>query len=391
MADLINERLTGQKATTLTTHGYYGIAANTSIIKGQDVGLDVSGNLVKATSANCVHVLGPASFDVDNTTPPSGQARNAMGLDGLAGSGSCRVDFGVNEWDNDATNPVAAANASQPCWVKTDHSVSLDPADGLPAGIVCGVGDNKGGGNKQVHVFQGPVGIALALAAIAAGGGSTSAPNRARAVVTTLQAYGGTGTDTLTETGTTALSAADGVTLAVGDVVFIEPGTTNLTGAVDSGPWTVAALGGSSAHWVLTRPSWFKTGAVMAQSQTIDIGGEGTKYAGSAWRSFAAKGSAVIGTNDPTFWPRYVSKKYTLTSSTVTISDLAVRTVNSQIIATFQLAHGTVTSTIGYGQVAAPTAGVINAASIVIDALASGMGKNGSSDASDVIVSVWNW
>jgi hypothetical protein len=139
-----------------------------------------------------------------------------------------------------------------------------------------------------------------------------SVPGVCRAVVTTLQAYGGSGTATLTETSNGAISAADGVTLVVGDCVFIQAGTTNLTAALDSGPWQVSALGGAGAKWVLVRPLWWANGATMVLGATIDIGGEGTAYAGSQWRSFAAQGSAVIGTNDPSYYIKQFASSVTL-------------------------------------------------------------------------------
>jgi hypothetical protein len=141
---------------------------------------------------------------------------------------------------------------------------------------------------------------------------AVSSQFKARAVVTTLQAYGGSGTSILTETSNGAISSADGVTLALGDTVFIQAGTTNLTGALDSGPWFVTALGGASAKWILTRPDWWANGAVMPIGQVIDVGGEGTNYAGSQWKSFATVGSAVIGTNDPAFYIKQFVSSVTL-------------------------------------------------------------------------------
>lgn len=138
-------------------------------------------------------------------------------------------------------------------------------------------------------------------------------PFRARAVVTTLQAYGGTTTGTLTETSNGAISAADGVTLAVGDTVFIQAGTTNLSAASDSGPYVVVALGGASAKWVLTRPAWWQPGA-MPLGGIVELGGEGAAYGGSQWKSFAAKGSTIDGASatDPAFYVREFVSAVTL-------------------------------------------------------------------------------
>jgi hypothetical protein len=140
---------------------------------------------------------------------------------------------------------------------------------------------------------------------------------RARAAVTTLQAYTGSGTATLTETSNGAISAADGVTLILGDVVFIQAGTTNLTGALDSGPWVVTALGGASAKWTLSRPPWFPSGQAVPNGIVIEVDGEGTNYAGTSWKSFATQGSAVIGTNDPAFYVRQFVSAVTLVTGFV--------------------------------------------------------------------------
>lgn len=50
-----------------------------------------------------------------------------------------------------------------------------------------------------------------------------------------------------------------------------------------------------------------------------------------------------------------------------------------------------IAGTIGYGPVAAATPGYIGTSVVTIDALASGMAKNGTTDTSKVIVTVTNW
>jgi hypothetical protein len=392
MADLTNERLTPQKSETVPRFENFGLAANTNILKGEMVGIDSAGHVVKASAATCVKVLGKAAFGVDNTTPPSGQAKNSMGLDGLAGSGSLQIDYGVNGWDNSATNPLAASDVPCPVFVENDHTISKSQGAGLLAGVLCGVGDEKGGGDKQAYALMGPHGLAIATALLAAAGTDASqAPYTARAVVTTLQAYGGSGTDTLTETANGAISAADGVTLAVNDVVFIQGGTANLTDPKDSGPWVVSALGGAAAKWVLVRPSWWKTGAVMPIAATINIGGEGTAWAGTAWRSFAAVGSAVIGTNDPTFYVGRVTLQVTLVAGTIAVTTVGIRSASkSEVTAELVTKGGTTTSTVGYGTIAALTPGYAGIASATVDAIAAGQTLQ-NADTSTLNVLVTNW
>lgn len=223
--------------------------------------------------------------------------------------------------------------------------------------------------------------------------GGTS-PFKCRAVVTTLQAYGGSTTGILTETANGAISAADGVTLAVGDVVFIQEGTTNLTAASDAGPYMVTALGGASAKWVLTRPSWWQTGAAIQESQVIDASGEGTLYAGTSWRAFCGKGQ-IVDTNDPVFWVREVTQSITLAAGTAIISNVGIRSASkSNVFLTRTATGGTVTSTIAYCPTAAGangiTAGALGTGSVVVQATVAA-GTIANADTSTLAATVFNW
>ena len=65
----------------------------------------------------------------------------------------------------------------------------------------------------------------------------------------------------------------------------------------------VSVVGTAGTKFVLTRPSWWATGAGIVQGAEIVLGGEGTIWQGSTWRAFCAK-SKVIGTDAATFYPR---------------------------------------------------------------------------------------
>lgn len=216
---------------------------------------------------------------------------------------------------------------------------------------------------------------------------------KARAVVTTLQAYGGTGTGTLTESANGAISAADGVTLAVGDIVFIQEGTTNLTAAKDAGPWQVVALGDGSNKWSLIRPSWWTHGAAVIQGVTIELGGEGTAYAGTSWKSFAGTGK-LVGTDAPVFWPKAVQGSTALVGGTFTIS-APVRSTTKTAVSLARIATGgTVTSTIRYCPTSAGanglTAGVIGVGQVVVQATVAA-GTIANTDTSTLAWRVQNW
>lgn len=215
---------------------------------------------------------------------------------------------------------------------------------------------------------------------------TNSRPYYARAVCTTFTAasYTGTGTSVLSFANH-ALDAQDGVTIAVGDTVLLQGGTLGSCAitAADTGPWVVTSLGGASAKAVFTRPAWFETGAKVPAGQTIKIGPEGTLFPNTDWTSWASPG-CVIGTTDPAFYPDRVLQQLALVSSTVTVNNVPIRSATkSQVSAEFCGANGgTLTNTVGYGTVAPPTAGYIGTASSVVDALASGMGKNSTADTS---------
>jgi hypothetical protein len=144
-----------------------------------------------------------------------------------------------------------------------------------------------------------------------------SSPFTARAVVTSLAAYGGSGTGTLTGTATGAIGAQDGVTLAAGDQVLIQAGTTHVS-AVDSGPWTVVNPGGTGVSYILKRPYWWATGNKWSSGKAIFVGGEGTIFNGSEWKATAAAG--VIDTTDPAIFCKKLVFQRTLASGTLALS-----------------------------------------------------------------------
>jgi hypothetical protein len=159
----------------------------------------------------------------------------------------------------------------------------------------------------------GPEGVALAkgVAAYAA------ATPVCRAVITSIAAYAGTLTGTLTASATGAIGTQDGVTLVAGDLVFlplVTGGAGGATVAADSGPYVVVNPGSASpaAKFVLTRPTWWFHDANIPEAFTIKIGSEGTNWSGNEWRAFPATASKVIDTDDPHFWPRTQTYEYTI-------------------------------------------------------------------------------
>lgn len=154
--------------------------------------------------------------------------------------------------------------------------------------------------STQAVVGVGPSYVARAMAASAAGGASATSSGFARAVATNL---GGTATyvaGIITGPSNTALPAQDGVTIAVGNVLFLGKWLSNLPAAAQAGPWEVTSLGSGSSQYTLERPTWWLSGASLPSESTIKVGPEGASLADSRWTSTAAPGGTV-DTTDPAF------------------------------------------------------------------------------------------
>jgi len=376
----------------------YPVEASTTIYAGALVAINASGNAIPCPSTlssttGALKCVGRAERQVANqatggTISPDGIAT------GAAGSIGVHVRQGVFYFNINADSTITKANFGANVYASDDNTVSLtdgggqrpyvgyivDPAGAMaPSPLSTQVGVMVGVANPYA---QNPE---LAI---------LPSQFKARGVVTSLQAYTGSGTQTLTETANGAWAAQDGITNAVGDIVFIQAGTTNLTAALDSGPWQITSLGSAGTKWTLTRPDWWTNGAVMPNGAVIEMGGEGTLFGGTSWKSFAAIGSAVIGTNDPAFYVGRVTQTATLAAGTVTVSNVGVRSLSkSQFQASLNTSGGTLTGTVGYGvlpNVTALTAGYIGTASIAFKAIATADAVQ-SSDTSIINVTITNW
>ena len=269
------------------------VEAATNIWGNTMVAINAAGNAVPASANPALQVIGRCERQALNTV--------AAGSSGIAGALSVDVRPGAYWWNNSTgADLIAPANAGQLCYAADDNTVALTDGGGTRpvAGIIYNM---KFDGSGKVGVLTG-MGVG-SLYKVNPEIPSVVSQYKARNIVTSLAAYTGSGTGTLTASANGAWPAQDGVTNAVGDVVFIPAQTTNLVGALDSGPWQIANLGGAGAKYVLQRPDWFVTGGTVVQGLDVVIGGEGTAGAGNTWRSFATPGQ-TIGTNDPVFYPR---------------------------------------------------------------------------------------
>jgi hypothetical protein len=333
----------------------------------------INGACVTATTALCGPVVGVAQEPVVTGGATDGAVRMVVLTDSI---------FLFNAG---AIAPVDSTPYGTVLFADTDNTVSLGTT-AVIAGRFMGIQDD------------GLVRVYISNQASWFDGLETEGTSRAwfaRAVFTTtaVASYTGTGTGVLTAGSNAALVAQDGVTLAVGDVVMLQGGTLGSLAitAADTGPYVVSSLGSASTPFKLTRPTWFANGSIVPTSQSVQIGSEGTLFHNSAWKSTASPG-CVVGTTDPAFYPDRVTQRVTLALSTFNMINVPIFSASaSSVIAEFVGANsGSTTNTVGYGTIAPPTPGYIGTASAVVDALASGMGKNGTADTAILNVTIVN-
>lgn len=189
---------------------------------------------------------------------------------------------------NDTTAPVKQTDMLKDCYVLDDQTVTADSINS-PAGRVWGIDTIQGVLVQCTYGQNPPDEEVFALV------------HQARAVITSIAAYTAAG-GVLTANANGAIGAQDGVTLAAGDVVFLP--TDKAAAPADAGPYIATAVGGASAKFVLTRPNWFRTGSHQPSGQMITLGGEGTLWQGSEWKSLVAASTFVVDTTDGAFYPR---------------------------------------------------------------------------------------
>lgn len=184
----------------------------------------------------------------------------------------------------------------------------------------------------------------------------------------------------------------DGLTYVAGDRVLLAGQTT----AADCGVYVVGTVTSTTAP--LTRAADMPAGLALPNGSIVEVT-EGTVFKNSTWKSTATTaGGAVIGTNDPTFYPRQYNKIVTLSSGTYTVgagggSELffLLSTTTSSVQATRNTAGGTLTLTTHYyAPATGRIAGKSGTAAIVVTASVAA-GTVNTADTSTVNVLVVNW
>lgn len=247
-------------------------------------------------------------------------------------------------------------------------------------------------GSKCIALI-GPEGAALAAALVASQAIGTR--DICRGIFTAIDASTTYAAGILSGPAATAISAQDGLTVAVGDIFFAQKGTTNLPAAAQAGPWQILTLGSGSSVWTACRPSWYATGSVIPTNYEIKIGPAGTgvtpAFANTKWKSFGAAG-LVVDTGDPLFFPERVAGSYTAASGVVVnaVSTFPIRSATlSSVVATNQgtAAHA---STVGAPRVVAITAGAIGTSALTMRAESAPATVN-ASDVGVYTVAVTNY
>jgi hypothetical protein len=301
------------------------------------------------------------------------------------------VDELIQFMDFSQNSDASTAVRDQVVYGIDESKASLSSADGPPIGAFWEADSTTVG-----RVFIGPSAVARALAVSGTPGASPAGRPVCRVVVTSLAANTGTTTGTLTGAANGALATQDGLaSLVVGDDVFIPEGTTNLAAASDAGPYRIVSLGAAGAKWVLDRPPWWLSGSVIPLASTLEIGPEGTGtdpgYAGTVWKTFAAKGK-IVDTDAPAFWPRSVTSAVTLAVGTLAAARTKVP-VRGATVTSFIISSNPATAphaTTDDWRVSALTPGVVGTASIQMVA-ESAPGTTNASDVGQYNLTAVNW
>lgn len=385
MAALVTDRKTDKIGTEDIVDPVllqFPVEATTAIYGGALVGVNAAGNAVPLSALASVKAVGRAERQAINLA-----SGGSAGATGAAGSISVLVRQGLFLFNINADSAVTQANFGANLYASDDNTISLSDAGGVRPYI------------GFVLAAPGTMSVPATLVGVMVGQANPYAANplaglaaqyRVRNVVTTLAAYVGTGTNTLTGLVNGAFGAQDGVTNVVGDIVFAQGGTTNLTGALDSGPWQISIVGTAGSKYVLVRPDWFTTGGSVNVGQVIDVGPDGAIYAGVQWKSFAVAGLAVIGTNDPSFYVGRLVQQVTLAAGTTTVANVGVRSLTKSIISATLQTAANATGTVGYGTITPPTIGYIGTVTFSVKAYVANMTIS-VADTSIINILVINW
>jgi hypothetical protein len=355
-----------------------GVAANAVIQKGNSVAFNATRFAIEGTTVagGAVQFIGRAIHKADAT----GLADGALLLE---------IDLEIQEWTNSTTDPVDATCVGKVVFLESASVVAKTSSGGtlIQAGIMSEFVDPIATGiANKVAVFGNYWVSDLARAAAEADavtpGGIPLAHAPCRNIVpgnvASLAAY--------------TVAGNDGVTNVAGDRVLLVGQTT----PAQNGVYVVGTVTTGTAP--LTRATDLPVGATLPNGTVIEVS-EGTEYAGSSWKAMSTTtGGAVIGTNDPKFYPRVYKKTVTLVAGAYTIGAggggenlFLFSTTKSQVTPTRNTANTSTATTGGYtAPVASRTAGIAGTAALLVHAeVAAGTLNNADVSSLDVVATNW--
>ncbi len=357
MTALAAKRNTRKKS--ITNIKSYPIADNVIIYQGSQVAIR-GGYARPASTAVGDIIVGMALATFDNTV--AGHALGALQV---------RVESGIFRWANGDT--IVQADVGKEAYVVDDQTVSKASGGKSRAGMIVEV-DSSG-----VWVETDGELATLILDEL------IKAPvRRARGVVFNNVAD-------LTAFAVSGNAYDDGLTYVAGDRVLL----ANQTTAAQNGIYVVGTVATTAP---LTRASDMPSAAVLPNGSIIEVS-EGTVFKLTSWKSTSTTaGGAVIGTNDPAFYPRNYKQTVTLASGTYTIGFGSTATPDEPLFllagAVVTLSRDTHAGTLGTDDYEAPSAsrvtGTPGTAVVVVNSI-NDNGGTGSSDSSTVDVLVTNW
>lgn len=186
------------------------------------------------------------------------------------------------------------------------------------------------------------------------------------------------------------VASNDGLTYVAGERVLLVGQTT----AAQCGIYVVGTVATGTAP--LTRAADMPAAMAVTNGMVVEVS-EGTIWRGSSWKAMCT-GAAVVGTNDPLFYPRHWMKTVTLSSGTYLAGAggggepvFLFSTTTSSVQATRNTAGGTLTNTTHhFCPVASRIAGKAGTAAVSVTASVAA-GTVNTADTSTVDLMVTNW
>lgn len=342
------------------------VVAGIKIFAGTLVAYLISAGVAYACrpqDAGAVAIVGVAMKTIDMTTTPAptGYAAQMDIAEGV-------MDF----YNGAAADAVLATSVYADVYAIDDSTVSIDSAGGtrLRAGFAYGLVPAGFPNAGQVVIQVGapnPKAVDPA-AGPEPGAGTASMIGSARAVATSLAAYTGSGTGTLTASANGAIGAQDGVTLVAGDILLIPVGTVGASTvlAKDAGPWQVVSPGGAGKYQ-LTRPPWWMTNQAFRGGSEIVVGNEGTLFGDTEWFVDAPSTGNTVDTSACNVYPESVTQQITLAAGVLAVANVPIRSATKSNYEFTRTTGNNCSTTVQYNPVSI-VAGALGTATVTVQA-----------------------